>query len=151
MPSRRWPGRHVQRAIRQLPGREVFRAAHDVTVDKILVAAVLHTPRLFKPRSILDVLGTPAEPVFDTNNPDFVNGNREGLYRIPLSTRDGRRNGVTEFIYATKDQARKRLRLRWEQRGILADPVSGTAVLEYGPTEILPPVASVSKHPARLC
>jgi hypothetical protein len=25
------------------------------------------------------------------------------------------------------------------------DPVSGTAVLEYGPTEILPPVAAVSK------
>jgi len=26
------------------------------------------------------------------------------------------------------------------QRGILADPISGTAALEYGPTEILPPV-----------
>jgi choline dehydrogenase len=79
----------------------VFRAAHDVTVDQVLLPAVLHTPRLFKPRSILDVLGTPAEPVFDTNDPDIVNGNREGLYRIPLSTRDGRRSGVTEFIYAT--------------------------------------------------
>jgi hypothetical protein len=36
-------------------------------------------------------------------------------------------------------------------RGIPTDPVSGTAVLEYGPTEILPPVAAVSKQPARLC
>jgi len=41
--------------------------------------------------------------------------------------------------------------LRWVQRGILADPISGTAVLEYGPTEILPPVGAISKHPARLC
>ena len=37
------------------------------------------------------------------------------------------------------------------QRGILADPISGTAVLEYGPTEILPPVGAISKHPTRLC
>jgi hypothetical protein len=37
------------------------------------------------------------------------------------------------------------------QRGILADPISGTAVLEYGATEILPPVRAISKHPARLC
>src|SRR4029077_4222813 len=27
-----------------------------------------------------------------------------------------------------------------DRRGILADPISGTAVLEYGGTEILPPV-----------
>ena len=32
-----------------------------------------------------------------------------------------------------------------------ANPISGTAVLEYGPTEILPPVGAISKHPARLC
>jgi hypothetical protein len=36
-------------------------------------------------------------------------------------------------------------------RGIPTDPVSGTAVLEYSPTEILLPVAAVSKQPARLC
>src|SRR5271165_7696035 len=48
-------------------------------------------------------------------------------------------------------QARRRLRLRWDQRGILADPVSGIAVLEYGPTEILPPVGAASTRPARLC
>src|SRR5262249_18479738 len=81
----------------------VFEAARDITVDKILVSTVLHTPRLFKPRGILDVLGTPAAPVFDTNDPAFVDGNREGLYRIPVSTKDGRRNGVTVYIYATKD------------------------------------------------
>src|ERR1700737_3225273 len=37
------------------------------------------------------------------------------------------------------------------KRGILAAPISGTAVLEYGPAEILPPVGAISKHPARLC
>src|SRR6202030_810513 len=42
-------------------------------------------------------------------------------------------------------------RVRWDRRGILANPISGTAVLEYGPTEILPPVCAISKHPARLC
>jgi hypothetical protein len=42
-------------------------------------------------------------------------------------------------------------RLRWDRRGILADHISGTAVLKYGPTEILPPVGATSKHPARLC
>ena len=36
-------------------------------------------------------------------------------------------------------------------RGILADHINGTAVLEYGPTEILPSVDAASKHPARLC
>jgi choline dehydrogenase len=81
----------------------VFQAAHDATVDKILLSAVLHAPHLFRPQSILDVLGTPAEPIFDTNDRDTVNGNREGLYRIPLSTKGGGRNGVTEFIYATKE------------------------------------------------
>jgi hypothetical protein len=30
-------------------------------------------------------------------------------------------------------------------------PISGTAVLEYGATEILPPVGAIAKHPARLC
>src|SRR3984893_10836345 len=42
-------------------------------------------------------------------------------------------------------------RVRWDRRGILANPISGTAVLEYGPAEILPPVGAISKHPARLC
>jgi hypothetical protein len=28
------------------------------------------------------------------------------------------------------------------QGGLLADPISGLAVLEYGPTEILPPVSA---------
>lgn len=63
---------------------------------------MLHAPHLFRPQSILDVLGTPAEPVFDTNDRNTVNGSREG-YRIPLSTKGGRRNGVTELIYGTRD------------------------------------------------
>src|SRR5438067_7824429 len=37
-------------------------------------------------------------------------------------------------------------RVRWDRRGILANPISGTAVLEYGPAEILPPVGAISKH-----
>jgi hypothetical protein len=36
-------------------------------------------------------------------------------------------------------------RVRWDRRGILANPISGTAVLEYGPAEILPPVGAISK------
>ena len=35
-------------------------------------------------------------------------------------------------------------------RGVLADRISGIAVLKYGPPEILPPVGAISKHPARL-
>src|SRR6267378_7793475 len=31
------------------------------------------------------------------------------------------------------------------------DPVTGIAVLEYGLTEILPPVGALSKHTERLC
>jgi hypothetical protein len=33
-------------------------------------------------------------------------------------------------------------RVRWDRRGILADHISNHAVLEYGPTEILPPVGA---------
>jgi choline dehydrogenase-like flavoprotein len=84
----------------------VLRAARDQTVDQILLSAVLHAPDLFRAGSILDIFGTPAEPVFDPNHADCVNGNREGLYRIPLSTKGGERHGVTEFIYATKDHPR---------------------------------------------
>src|SRR5258708_39248647 len=52
---------------------------------------------------------------------------------------------------STAHLSREKARLHWVQRGIRADPISGTAVLEYGPTEILPPVGAISKHPARLC
>jgi hypothetical protein len=52
---------------------------------------------------------------------------------------------------STHDQARRTPRLYRDRRGILADPISGTAVLEYGATEILPPVGAILKHPARLC
>jgi hypothetical protein len=45
----------------------------------------------------------------------------------------------------------EKARLRWDQRGSLADNISGTAVLEYGPTEILPPLGAISVRPARLC
>jgi hypothetical protein len=31
----------------------------------------------------------------------------------------------------------------WDRHGILADPISGAAVLEYGATEILPPVGAI--------
>ena len=38
-------------------------------------------------------------------------------------------------------------RVRWGPGGILADTIILTAVLEFGPTEILPPVGAISKHP----
>jgi hypothetical protein len=37
----------------------------------------------------------------------------------------------------------EKARLRWDQRGILADHINGTAVPEYGPTEILQPVGAI--------
>ena len=87
----------------------VLSAARDTTVDEILLAAVAHAPhrpkgllrRLFD--SIHDLFGAAEEPIFDPNHVDCVNGDREGLYRIPLSTKGGRRNGVTELIYGTRD------------------------------------------------
>jgi len=36
----------------------------------------------------------------------------------------------------------EKAQLRWDQRGIFAVHVCGAAVLEYGPTEILPPVGA---------
>jgi hypothetical protein len=51
-------------------------------------------------------------------------------------------------IYRTLNP--EKARLRWDQLGILAADISGTPVLEYGPTEILPPVAAVSKQSASL-
>jgi hypothetical protein len=36
----------------------------------------------------------------------------------------------------------EKARLCWDQRGILAAHISGTAVLEYGPTETLSPVSA---------
>jgi transposase len=39
---------------------------------------------------------------------------------------------------------------RRDRRGIACDHISGTAVLEYGSAEILPPVGAISKHRARL-
>ena len=44
-------------------------------------------------------------------------------------------------IYRTLNP--EKARLRWDQLGILVDPISGTAVLEYGATEILPPVGAI--------
>src|SRR5439155_25557154 len=46
---------------------------------------------------------------------------------------------------------RRTPRLYWDQRGILADPINGTPVLEYGATEILPLVGAILTQPARLC
>ena len=87
----------------------VLSAAKDTTVDKILIAALVHAPHLGRGlwdgafASIGELFGAAKEPVFDPNHPDGVNGDREGLYRIPLSIKGGERNGVTEFIYQTRD------------------------------------------------
>jgi choline dehydrogenase len=86
----------------------VLRAAKDVSVDEILLAAVRHAPHLARQlwrasiSNIVDLFALAKEPVFDPNHHDCVYGDREGLYRIPLSTKDGKRQGVTEFIYDTK-------------------------------------------------
>jgi choline dehydrogenase len=96
-------------AIEATTVETVLSAAKDTTVDEILLAAVAHAPhrpkgllrRVFD--SIRDVFGAAEEPIFDPNHVDCVNGDREGLYRIPLSTKGGRRNGVTELIYGTRD------------------------------------------------
>src|SRR5438132_14384710 len=45
---------------------------------------------------------------------------------------------------------RARLWLSWDRHGILAAPHPGPAVLEYGATEISPPLGSILKQPARL-
>src|SRR5258705_12201643 len=42
---------------------------------------------------------------------------------------------------------RRTPRLYWDRRGILADPISGTAGMENGPTEELPPVGPKRKTP----
>jgi choline dehydrogenase len=90
----------------------VLRAAQDASVDKILLAAVKHSPHLGRQLwhatlgNIIDLFDIAREPVFDPNHRDGVHGDREGLYRIPLSTKDGRRQGVAEFIYATKEHPR---------------------------------------------
>ena len=70
-------------------------------------------------------------------------------------TLSGSRSALVEPALSAKnlphDRARRRPRLYRNRSGILADPLSGTPVLEYGATEILPPVGAISKHPARLC
>ena len=87
-------------------------AVLDPTVDKIVLAPVIHLvenkPELAKylwgvAAGSIDQLfhATPQTVFGDTNHLRQIIGDREGLYRIPLSTKNGRRNGVTEFILAT--------------------------------------------------
>ena len=90
----------------------VVNAVLDPTVDKIVLAPVIHLvedkPELAKylwgvaAASIDQLFHAAPQTVFgDTNHLRQIIGDREGLYRIPLSTKNGRRNGVTEFILAT--------------------------------------------------
>jgi choline dehydrogenase len=90
----------------------VLRAVQDPVVDAILLAAVTHAPHLLQQlwrtglgniHDLLTSMGN--EPEFDPNHPDTFR-NREGVYRIPLSTKAGKRHGVTEFINATKNHPR---------------------------------------------
>jgi choline dehydrogenase len=87
-------------------------AALDTAVDKIVLAPVTHLaenkPELAKDlwgaavSSIDELFHAAPQTVFgDTNHLRQIMRDREGLYRIPLSTKNGRRNGVTEFILAT--------------------------------------------------
>jgi choline dehydrogenase len=87
-------------------------AALDPAVDKIVLAPVTHLvenkPELAKylwgaaVGSIDQLFRAAPQTVFgDTNHLRQISHDREGLYRIPLGTKSGRRNGVTEFILAT--------------------------------------------------
>ena len=86
----------------------VLRAAQDAAVDQILLAAAKRSPHPARQLwhagfgNIVDLFESAKEPLFDPNHRHCVEGDREGLYRIPLSIKDGQRRGVTEFIYATK-------------------------------------------------
>jgi len=59
------------------------------------------------------------------------------------------RSGSRPKIYRTLSP--KKARLRWEPRGIVADLITGGAVLEYGPTETLSPVSPMLPRPVCLC
>jgi choline dehydrogenase len=83
-------------------------AATDQAVRDIVFAAVKHAPHLAQGlvdavlHGIGDIFTASPQTVFgDTNHLRQIMGDREGLYRIPLSTKNGTRNGVTEFILST--------------------------------------------------
>ena len=90
----------------------VLRAVKDKAVDAILLAAIHSSHRAERiPKRVFDELkdlfDAADEPMLDPNHFASVQGNREGLYRIPLSTKGGRRHGVTEFIL--RDQRSSRI------------------------------------------
>jgi choline dehydrogenase len=87
-------------------------AAVDPVVHEIVLAAVRHFVK-DKPDLAADLWGAalgnieelfhraPQAVFGDTNHLRQITNDREGLYRIPLTTKNGTRNGVAEFILAT--------------------------------------------------
>jgi choline dehydrogenase len=87
-------------------------AAVDPMVHEIVLAAVKHFVKE-KPDLAADLWGAalgsieelfhhaPQSVFGDTNHLRQIKSDREGLYRIPLSTKNGTRSGVTEFILQT--------------------------------------------------
>src|SRR5262245_4378120 len=91
---------------------EVLQVAQDEKVREIVFAGLRHAPHLLRTiwrgvaTTFSELLTPEHEPdavLGDTNHDGQIGGDREGLYRIPLSIRGGERCGVTEFLYETRD------------------------------------------------
>jgi hypothetical protein len=83
-------------------------ALKDHSVTEIVFAAVEHAPHLLHgltqavTEGFEDIFHAVPQAVFgDPNHLRQISGDREGLYRIPLSTKGGIRKGVTEFVMET--------------------------------------------------
>jgi len=83
-------------------------ALKDHFVTEIVFAAAEHAPHLLHGlaqaavEGLEDIFHAAPQAVFgDPNHLRQISGDREGLYRIPLSTNGGRRKGVTEFVMET--------------------------------------------------
>jgi choline dehydrogenase len=86
----------------------LLSALKDHPVEEIVFAAVEHAPHLVQGlthaviEGLEDIFHAAPQAVFgDPNHLRQISGDREGLYRIPLSTKGGTRNGVTEFVMET--------------------------------------------------
>ncbi len=88
----------------------LLEGARDDKLRSILLEAIKAAPHLA--HGLLDaaaavvevIAGAAPDPVLgDTNNLRHINDDREGLYRIPLNVKDGRRAGVLELLQATAE------------------------------------------------
>jgi choline dehydrogenase len=94
--------------IEAIGAATALSAVKDQRVTEIVFAAVKNAPHLAQGLAegvlgqIDDFFKAAPQTVFgDPNNLRQIRGDREGLYRIPLSTKSGVRRGVTEFVMDT--------------------------------------------------